>query len=370
MSNELANLNTPITQQAESSVIDVLKRYSAEFAAVIPKQYTASYFGGLVKVEIAKNPKLAGCSAVSFVNAVLTSASLGLPIRKNSAYLIPYGKECQLVIDYHGKMDLARRAGVGSIHVQDVRAGDDFYHGYGPGGLDFRWTPGSERGEITHMFACAKINGDIQYTIMTLAEIEGIRRRAKSGCAVDFQDKYGRSHKGVTLAQIRQMDVATMAFNDPYRQPWVTDWDRMARKTVLHRAAHDWPLSPQLLMAQELDVANDTGTTAPLAPGMEQIALIVDPADNRPMVDGGGETREEQKEAAATVGAAELQKSALRKAGPPLTKPQVDAILAKSKRAPTVDLQKILYAHSAATVGEVRQSDYDSVMAALDEAAS
>lgn len=368
MSNELANLNTTITQQAEASVMDVLKRYSAEFAAVIPKQYTASYFGGLVKVEIAKNPKLAGCTAVSFVNAVLTSASLGLPIRKNSAYLIPYGRECQLVIDYHGKMDLARRAGVGSIHVQDVRVGDDFYHGYGPGGLDFRWTPGAERGEITRIFACAKINGDIQYTIMTLAEIEGIRRRAKSGAAVDFQH-YGRTVKGLTLAQIREMDVATMAFNDPYRLPWVTDYDRMARKTVLHRAAHDWPLSPQLLISQELDVANDTGTAAPLAPGMDSIVGIVDPADNRPMVDGGGDTREEQKESAAAVGAALLEKAALRKSGPPMTKSQVDAVLAKSKRFPTVDLPKILFAHSAATAGEVRQSDYESVMAMIDEAA-
>lgn len=371
MSNELTNVDTRITHEAESSVMALMKRYGSEFAAVIPKQYTPKYFGGLVKVAIAQNPKLAGCTPVSFVNAVLTAASLGLPIRKNSAYLLPYGAECQLLIDYHGKMDLARRAGVGAIHVELVRDGDDFAYGFDREGLKFHWHPGRERGEIEHVFVCAKVNGDIQYTLMSLADIEAIRRRAKQGRALDFE-VYGKKLKGLTLADIRALDTEALSFKDPYRQPWVMDYDRMARKTAIHRAAHDWPLSPELMISQEIDVANETGKPMPIEEKLATVIDRIDPADDRPMVEGGGDTYEQQREAIQAVGATELAKSEARRTGPPVTKGQVDTILAAAKRYSMSEeaMRAVLTAHHATSVTQLRQSDFDSVCAAIEERAT
>ena len=51
----------------------------------------------------------------------------------------------------------------------------------------------------------------------------------------------------------------------------------------------------------------------PIAQELASVAYDIDPADNRPMVDGGGETREEQKAALAVVGAAELAKAEARR---------------------------------------------------------
>lgn len=64
---------------------------------------------------------------------------------------------------------------------------------------------------------------------MTFDQIEGIRQRAKAG-------KDG---------------------------PWVTDWEQMARKTVIHRICNYLPMSPELMESQDIDDAYDTGRTLP-----------------------------------------------------------------------------------------------------------
>ena len=370
MSEQL--IKTPIEAEAENSVMGMLRKYSGNFKGVLPAHLTAKRCGQLVLNSIAANPKLAECTPLSFINAVILSANMGLEIRKNSCYLIPYGKECTLVVDYHGKMELARRAGVGSIHCELVREGDVFDYGFDRQGLVFNWRPGKDRGEITHVFVSAKVNGDNQINIMSLDEIESIRRRAKSGAAMDWQH-YGRPVKGVTLAQIRDMDVVTMDFRSPYRLPWVTDYDRMARKTAIHRAANDWPQSAALLVSQEVDDAVDMGKPMPTAEGMEEIVKLIDPADNRPMVDGGGDNYAEQKASAAAVGAEQLAKAEARRSGPPITKGQCDKIAeaaAKAKLLPSDTLMRnILSKHWASNIPDVRQSDFDSVMAAIEEAA-
>lgn len=294
---EIIKADTPIEQEAATTVLGVLKKYSANFRKVLPAHLSPDRCAMLVVNSIAQTPALAGCSPVSFLNSVLLAANLGLEIRKNSAYLIPFGKECQLLVDYHGKMELARRAGVGAIHCELVRDGDTFDYGFDRDGLVFNWRPGKDRGEIIAAFVSARINGTNQVNIMTIDEIEAIRRRSKSGC------------KSLTLAEIRQKDVTTMGYKDPYRVPWVTDYDRMARKTAIHRAANDWPMSSALLTSQEVDDAVDTGKPMPLAEGMAEVVRAIDPADDRPMVDGGGESFEEQRETLKLVGQQELAKA-------------------------------------------------------------
>lgn len=307
MSNELT---TPIQREAADSVMGILKKYGGNIRKTLPKHLTGDRCAMLVMNSIAANPALAGCTPVSFLNSVLLASNLGLEIRKNSCYLIPYGKECQLLIDYHGKMDLARRAGVGSIECELVRAGEEFEYGYDGSHLVFRWRQSfSDRGEVIGGFARAEINGGAQITVMRLDEIEAIRRRAKSGAGIPFSH-YGKTMPALTLAEIRAKDPATMQFKDPYRVPWVTDWDRMARKTIIHRAANDWPQSPELCTAQEIDTAVEIGAPQPVAAELTEVLLAIDPADNRPMVSGGG-TFEEQREAVKQIGAAELAKAGL-----------------------------------------------------------
>ena len=282
---------TTIQREAADSIMGLLKKYGGNIRKVLPEHLKGDRFAMLVMNSIAATPALAGCSGVSFINSVLLASNLGLEIRKNSCYLIPFGKECQLIIDYHGKMELARRAGVGAIQCELIREGDVFEYGLDGSELVFKWRISlGKRGEVIGGFAAAMINGTRQITVMRLDEIEAIRRRAKSGCGVPFQH-FGKTMPALTLAEIRAKDPATMQFKDPYRVPWVTDWDRMARKTIIHRAANDWPQSPELLTAQELDTSADIGAPQPVAVELVDMMQALDPADVRPMVEAGDPTQ-------------------------------------------------------------------------------
>jgi len=65
----------------------------------------------LLSTAFARPQRWPGALLRSFINAVMLAANVGVEIRANSAYLIPYGKECQLVIDYRGLIDIARARG-------------------------------------------------------------------------------------------------------------------------------------------------------------------------------------------------------------------------------------------------------------------
>lgn len=288
---------TVIEHEAAQSVLALMKKYARTFEGVLPQGLTKERFAWLAVNSVRQTPALAGCTSVSFMNSVLLAANMGLEIRRNSAYLIPYGKECQLLIDYRGKIDLARRsAKIGQVTVELVRERDLFEFERTAKGTQFRHkpyiymahggriaVPDEERGEIVLGYVMTSIEGspDPQIEIMTLDEIEKIRRRAKSGAGVDFQS-FGKTIKALSLAEIRQKDAATMGFRDPYRVPWVTDYDQMARKTLVHRAANYWPQTPALALSQEVDSAEAIGSPMPQ---VEIIAnAMIDPADDKPMV--------------------------------------------------------------------------------------
>ena len=82
----------------------------------------------IVMTELRKTPKLLECDAASLMGSIGQVAQLGLEVGGllGHAYLIPYGRECQLVIGYKGLMELARRSGqIKSIEARAVFEGDD-----------------------------------------------------------------------------------------------------------------------------------------------------------------------------------------------------------------------------------------------------
>jgi recombination protein RecT len=293
MSSEIIKADTAIEKQAENSLMGMLKKYERSFAGVLPKALTAERWRWLIVNNIRAVPALAGCTPVSFLNSVLLAANMGLEIRKNSAYLIPYGSECQLIVDYRGKMELARRAGIGVMSVELIHECDEFEDGWGIGGREFKFKPRyfetssgvlvpcEDRGRVVAGFGAAQLAHGWQIEVMTLAQIEHVR-------------KSGRGTTGPN-------------------SPWVKHWEQMARKSIIHRLCNYLPMTPELAKAQEVDDAEAIGAPMPIAQELASVAYDIDPADNRPMVDGGGETREEQKAALAVVGAAELAKAEARR---------------------------------------------------------
>lgn len=278
---------TALEKTAQKRLMDMLGSYKKSFQSVLPKHLNEERFVWLLVNNIRRTPALLGVSPQSFVNCVMLASNLGLEIRQNSAYLIPFGKECTLVIDYRGKMDLARRAGCGAIDVQLVREWDEFSYEFSLNGREFSHKPllftkaedgrmvpitSEDRGEYVLGYGAAELPSgkEWQLAIMTLSEIEAIRKRARGG------------RGDLTLAQIRATDVSKVPYKD--RTPWLTDYDQMACKTLVHRLCKGLPQTPEMILSDDVDNALDSGAKMPLA---HSALLDIDPEWEQPMLPTG-----------------------------------------------------------------------------------
>ena len=159
-------------------------------------------------------------------NAIINVSAIGVTLNPASkhAYLIPRDGAVHLDISYLGLIHLAMSAGVILwCQCKLVHEADKFT----PVSIDkppmHEYQPYSDRGAVVGGYCCVKtIEGDYLTEIMTLAEIEDVRKVSKAGF----------SPKG----------------------PWVLFWSEMARKTIIKRASKYWPRSERVEKA--IDVLN------------------------------------------------------------------------------------------------------------------
>lgn len=250
MSQELKTQEAPITQ-----VRHLLENKKADLAMALPKHLTTDRLLRVVLTACNKTPKLLECTRESLLACVMDCASLGLEpdAALGRAYLIPYGQKCTLVIGYKGLADLAYRSGmVDSLDAFAVHEGDVF-------GLTLGSTPQIEHvptledpGAFTGAYAVARLKGCSipKFAYMSKSEIDGIRARSKA------------ANSG----------------------PWVTDYEEMAKKTVLRRLMKLLPLSVEFADAIskdqefEFDVVPTTTVKKPLFKGKKDATLDLPPA--------------------------------------------------------------------------------------------
>lgn len=356
---------TSIEQAAGNRLSEFLKHWGKGIQKVLPKHLNEERVVQLLVNNVRRTPDLLSTSPASFVNSVLQAANLGLEIRTNSAYLIPFGKECTLIIDYRGKMELARRAGCGAIDVQLVREWDEFTYGFGVAGREFSHKPllfrkgddgrmipvdADERGEYVLGYAAAQLpqGRDWQLAIMTRSEIEAIRRRARGG-------------KGEwSLEQIRNCDIDSV----PYKQrtPWLTDYDQMACKTLIHRLCKGLPQTAELVLSQQIDDAVDTGATMPLAAQLE--SLVIDPEFEQPMLPTGT-CEDQQKVAAEKIEKLSGGRKAPAKAT--ITEEQIEELRRRLRDVPEEESDRWLIWCKAKTLRDLDQAGYALFCAEIEK---
>ena len=90
-------------------------------------------FTRIVMTECRKTPKLLECDQASFLGSILKAAAMGLEIGVlGQANLVPYGKECTLIVGYQGQLALLYNTGeVGSVSSEIVYSVDEFEYGLG-----------------------------------------------------------------------------------------------------------------------------------------------------------------------------------------------------------------------------------------------
>lgn len=96
-------MSKAVATQKPRTVVQELERVKPFIAESLPAQMNPERFARLALTTLRKTPKLQQTSPESFVGALYTAAALGLePGTNGEAYLVPYGRETQLIVGYQG----------------------------------------------------------------------------------------------------------------------------------------------------------------------------------------------------------------------------------------------------------------------------
>ena len=221
---QTAAQNAAAKTDGSTSLQDYLKMYKGAFANALPKMITPERFTRMAMTALTTNSKLRGCTPQSFIGACLYSAQLGLEPNTplGQAYLIPYGKQCQFQIGYKGLIDLAYRSGqFKNITAQVVYTNDTFDYEYGLEPQLKHKPAKTNRGNMEYVYAVYNLkNGGYAFEVMSIDDVK------------TFAHKYSKSYNN---------------------GPWQTDFEAMAKKTVLKRLLKYAPLSTEIAQAASYD---------------------------------------------------------------------------------------------------------------------
>lgn len=223
-----------------------IKQMEGEIKKALPSVLTPERFTRIVLSALSANPKLAATTPQSFLAAMMTAAQLGVEPNTplGQAYLIPYYNsktrcsECQFQLGYKGLIDLAYRSGeVSVIQAQVVYANDDFTFSFG---LDpqLKHVPAHEnRGEPIYVYAMFRTKDDgYGFEVMSMDDIRTF--------AQQYSKTYGSG-------------------------PWQTNFEEMAKKTVLKRVLKYAPLKSDFLrvIAQDETIKTEISEDMYAVPG-------------------------------------------------------------------------------------------------------
>jgi len=213
--------NTQVAARPEEKIRAMIggEGFKRQVSAILPSICPPDRFARVCLTALTRTPKLAECTQASLFRCLLDLAATGLEPDGRRAHLIPYGKECTLIIDYKGLVELIRRSGeVTSLRAETVCAADKFEWVNGEIKHQVDWR--QDRGEVQAVYAVAIMrSGETQSATMTKAEVEAIRKRSRAGQS----------------------------------GPWVSDWSEMAKKTAVRRLSKMLPLSSEIAQALEKD---------------------------------------------------------------------------------------------------------------------
>ena len=227
----MATANKMIQQATQKSAVATtgkpalqhyIKQMEKEIKKALPSVITPERFTRIVLSALSTNPKLADTTPQSFLGAMMTAAQLGVESNTplGQAYLIPYRNkgvmECQFQLGYKGLIDLAYRSGeISIIQAQMVYSEDSFTYSFGLEPTLKHIPATGDRGEPVHVYAMFKTKeGGYGFEVMSIEEIR------------IFAQKYSKAYDN---------------------GPWQTNFEEMAKKTVLKRVLKYAPLKTEFL---------------------------------------------------------------------------------------------------------------------------
>lgn len=225
-----------VANNEKKTMQSYIKAMEGEIAKALPSVITPERFTRMVLSAISTNPKLGACTPASFLGAMMSAAQLGLEPNTplGQAYILPYQNkgvlEAQFQLGYKGLIDLAYRSGeVEVVQAHIVYANDKFECEYG---LEPKLThipADKDRGEAVKVYAMFKTkSGGYGFEVMSM---EDVRIHAEK-----YSKAYGTSFS-----------------------PWKTNFEEMAKKTVLKKCLKYAPLKSDFVKGIVQDGAVKSG---------------------------------------------------------------------------------------------------------------
>jgi len=212
------------------SIADMIKVLEPEIKKALPSVITPERFTRMALSSLNNNPKLAECTQMSFLAALMSAAQLGLEPNTSlgQAYLIPYNNkgvlECQFQIGYKGLIDLVyRNSNVQTIQAHAVYEKDYFEYELGLNSKLIHKPALCDRGKIILFYALFKLNnGGYGFEVMSKEDVDNHAQIYSKGFASSYS-------------------------------PWKTDYESMAKKTVIKKLLKYAPLKTDVLRAINSD---------------------------------------------------------------------------------------------------------------------
>lgn len=226
MTNAIAKAKEAKLDKPQKTLRDYIKSMEGEIKKALPSVLTPERFTRMMLSAVSNTPKLPECTPKSFLAAMMSAAQLGLEPNTplGQAYLIPFKNkgvlEVQFQVGYKGLIDLAYRSGeVDIIQAQAVHENDEWECEFGieP---KLRHVPAdTNRGEVVRYYAMFRTKtGGYGFEVMSVDDIKA------------HAAKYSQS------------------FNSSF-SPWKSNFDAMAKKTVLKQCLKYAPMKSDFVKA-------------------------------------------------------------------------------------------------------------------------
>ena len=214
----------------DMTIPDMVKAMMPEIKRALPTVLTPERFTRIALSALNNTPALQQCTPMSFLAALMNAAQLGLEPNTplGQAYLIPYKNkgilECQFQIGYKGLIDLAYRNGqMQTIQAQAVYENDEFFYEYGLEPKLVHRPAFSDRGELVYFYGIFRtVNGGYGMAVMSKTDM----------------DVYAKTY--------------SKAFDSSY-SPWKSNYEDMAKKTVIKQALKYAPIKTDFQRALSAD---------------------------------------------------------------------------------------------------------------------
>lgn len=235
MATVKGGVKTAVKGLSEKGIVQkTLIGMKGQLGAALPEIMTPERFVRLTLTAMSKNPKLYDCTQGSLIGAIFMAAQLGLEPNTplGQAYLIPYWNnrykcyECQFQVGYKGMITLAYRSGkVTDIWAADVRENDEFRYELGLNPILEHKPVLKDRGDVIAYYAVWHTkDGGHGFAVMSREDI------------LEHKNRFSKA------------DQAGFS-------PWSTNFDEMAKKTVLKKALKYAPMAAEFARAMASDGA-------------------------------------------------------------------------------------------------------------------